>query len=272
MTSRRCFGAILRLETLDEAERFFRDLCTLDELRDMAQRWAVVRMLDAGMHYAEISRETGASTATITRIASWLNHGEGGYRAMLDKLDAGRAQARTPTRSRASDEPRACGWRSRTRAGSSSRPSRCSTTPASSSRSTTAASSRASRTTTLDILFVRTNDIIEFVGDGVADLGITGERPPERDRRRAAAHPLARLRPLPAGGRGPERHARTGPSRTWPASASRPPTRTPPAGSSRSAGIPVEIIPISGAVEVAPRLGLAEGDRRSRLDRLDARR
>ena len=77
--------AILRLETRDEAERFFRDLNTLKELHDMAQRWAVVRLLDAGMHYAEISRTTGASTATITRIASWLNHGEGGYRGMLDK-------------------------------------------------------------------------------------------------------------------------------------------------------------------------------------------
>jgi TrpR-related protein YerC/YecD len=81
-------GAILRLESLDETERFFRDLCTLNELHDMSQRWAVVRLLDAGLHYAEISRHTGASTATITRIASWLNHGEGGYRAMLDKLDA----------------------------------------------------------------------------------------------------------------------------------------------------------------------------------------
>jgi TrpR-related protein YerC/YecD len=81
------FNAIRSLETLDETERFFRDLCTLNELRDIAQRWAVVRMLDAGMHYAEISRTTGASTATITRIASWLNHGEGGYRAMLDKLE-----------------------------------------------------------------------------------------------------------------------------------------------------------------------------------------
>ena len=80
------FEAILRLETRDETERFFRDLCTLNELRDMAQRWAVVRMLDSGLHYAEISRTTGASTATITRIASWLNHGEGGYRAMLDRL------------------------------------------------------------------------------------------------------------------------------------------------------------------------------------------
>ena len=76
---------ILRLDDLDEAERFFRDLCTLTELRDMAQRWAVVRLLDSGLHYAEISRQTGASTATITRIASWLNHGEGGYRSMLEK-------------------------------------------------------------------------------------------------------------------------------------------------------------------------------------------
>ena len=78
--------AILSLEDRAEAERFFRDLCTLNELHDMAQRWAVVRLLNDGMHYAEISRLTGASTATITRIASWLNHGEGGYRAMLDKL------------------------------------------------------------------------------------------------------------------------------------------------------------------------------------------
>lgn len=52
----------------------------------MAQRWAVVRMLEQGLHYAEISRRTGASTATITRIASWLHHGEGGYRLVLDRL------------------------------------------------------------------------------------------------------------------------------------------------------------------------------------------
>jgi TrpR-related protein YerC/YecD len=82
------FDAIVLLEDRAEAERFLRDLCTLGELRDMSQRWAVVRLLDAGMHYAEISRRTGASTATITRIASWLNHGEGGYRMMLDRLAA----------------------------------------------------------------------------------------------------------------------------------------------------------------------------------------
>jgi len=83
-------AAILRLEDADEAANFLRDLCTLGELRDLSQRWAVVRRLEAGEHYAAISRETGASTATITRIASWLNHGEGGYRAALDRLAAAR--------------------------------------------------------------------------------------------------------------------------------------------------------------------------------------
>ncbi len=90
------FGAIRRLETLEETERFFRDLCTLSELHDMSQRWAVVRMLDSGLHYADISRRTGASTATITRIASWLNHGEGGYRAMLDRLERAAREGSDP--------------------------------------------------------------------------------------------------------------------------------------------------------------------------------
>jgi uncharacterized protein YerC len=55
-----------------------------------------VRQLDAGRHYAEISRSTGASTATITRIASWLNHGEGGYRLMLDRLRSERGDRPYP--------------------------------------------------------------------------------------------------------------------------------------------------------------------------------
>jgi TrpR-related protein YerC/YecD len=79
------FDAILLLRDQEEAGRFFRDLCTIGELRDLAMRWAVVRLLDQGLHYAQISAQTGASTATITRIASWLNHGEGGYRALLDR-------------------------------------------------------------------------------------------------------------------------------------------------------------------------------------------
>src|SRR4029079_19488271 len=80
--------AVVRLEDREEVAAFLRDLCTLGELRDLAQRWAVVCLLHQGLHYADISKRTGASTATITRIASWLNHGEGGYQSMLAKLDA----------------------------------------------------------------------------------------------------------------------------------------------------------------------------------------
>ena len=88
--------AILHLDDREAAIRFLRDLCTLGELHDMAQRWAVVRLLDEGLHYAEISKRTGASTATITRIASWLNHGEGGYREMLERLNADAGGAEYP--------------------------------------------------------------------------------------------------------------------------------------------------------------------------------
>jgi TrpR-related protein YerC/YecD len=77
--------ALLLLRTRDEAAAFLRDLCTLGELHDLAQRWAVVRQLAEGRHYAEISRSTGASTATITRIAGWLRHGAGGYRLALER-------------------------------------------------------------------------------------------------------------------------------------------------------------------------------------------
>jgi TrpR-related protein YerC/YecD len=80
--------ALLAVEDRDEAAAFLRDLCTLGELRDLSQRWAVVRLLDAGLHYSEISRRTGASTATITRIASWLHHGEGGYARALERARA----------------------------------------------------------------------------------------------------------------------------------------------------------------------------------------
>lgn len=85
--------AVLLLQTRDEAAAFLRDLCTLGELRDFAQRWAVVRLLAEGRHYAEISRTTGASTATITRIASWLHYGAGGYGLALARAGLAVGQA-----------------------------------------------------------------------------------------------------------------------------------------------------------------------------------
>lgn len=80
--------AVLRLETHEEAERFFRDLCTISELGAISHRWQVARLLDQGLPYQEISRRTGASTTTVTRVAHWLRHGEGGYRLALDRLSA----------------------------------------------------------------------------------------------------------------------------------------------------------------------------------------
>jgi TrpR-related protein YerC/YecD len=80
------------LSTVDETERFLRDLCTLSELEAMAHRWQVAKLLDEGLPYQEISRRTGASTTTVTRVAHWLRHGEGGYRLAL-----GRARPRSST-------------------------------------------------------------------------------------------------------------------------------------------------------------------------------
>jgi TrpR-related protein YerC/YecD len=83
--TRRLFEAILRLEEVDEAAAFFRDLCTRRELEEMSHRWTIARLLDEGLPYREIAERTGASTATITRINQWLTHGTGGYRLMLDR-------------------------------------------------------------------------------------------------------------------------------------------------------------------------------------------
>ncbi len=62
-----------------------RDLATISELKSMAERWEVARMIDKGISYREISKKTGVSTATITRVALWFNHGEGGYKKMMEK-------------------------------------------------------------------------------------------------------------------------------------------------------------------------------------------
>jgi TrpR-related protein YerC/YecD len=81
----RLLEAILSLRTMDEATRFFRDLCTLAELESMAHRWQVAELVDQGIPYRDVAKTTGASTATVTRVGHWLRHGEGGYRLALDR-------------------------------------------------------------------------------------------------------------------------------------------------------------------------------------------
>jgi TrpR-related protein YerC/YecD len=79
------FEAIRSLKSRQELESFMRDLCTLSELEAMAHRWQVARLVDQGLPYLEVAEKTGASTATVTRVAHWLHHGEGGYRAAIDR-------------------------------------------------------------------------------------------------------------------------------------------------------------------------------------------
>lgn len=80
------FKAILQLKTIEESKRFFRDLCTLAELKAIAERWRVVQLLIDNVPYRKISERTGASTATVTRVAQWLNRGEDGYRLVLKRM------------------------------------------------------------------------------------------------------------------------------------------------------------------------------------------
>jgi len=77
--------AFRALRSTDEVERFLRDLCTMGELEAMAHRWQVAKLVDEGLPYQEVARQTHASTTTVTRVAQWLRRGEGGYRLVLDR-------------------------------------------------------------------------------------------------------------------------------------------------------------------------------------------
>ena len=83
--TRELASAVASLRDSEEALRFLRDLCTVNELREFAARWEVARMLDAGTSYHEISGRTGASSATISRVNQWLRYGRDGYRLVLDR-------------------------------------------------------------------------------------------------------------------------------------------------------------------------------------------
>jgi TrpR-related protein YerC/YecD len=80
------FQAILTLETVDECYRFFEDLATISEIKALAQRLEVAKMLDGGMTYEDIVAATGASTATISRVKKCLHYGADGYRIVLERV------------------------------------------------------------------------------------------------------------------------------------------------------------------------------------------
>lgn len=80
------FDAILSLNTKEECYAFFEDVCTVNEILSLSQRFAVAKMLREGYTYLEISEKTGASTATISRVNRSLIYGNDGYEIVFDRL------------------------------------------------------------------------------------------------------------------------------------------------------------------------------------------
>ena len=80
------FEGILTLQTVQECERFFTDICTIKELQALTQRLQVAKQLYEGRNYNEVYQDTGVSSATICRVNKCLNYGDGGYKTVLDRL------------------------------------------------------------------------------------------------------------------------------------------------------------------------------------------
>lgn len=80
------FNAILTLKDKDECRKFFTDLCTISELKSMSQRIEVALMLKNGSVYTDIAEETGASTATISRVNRCINYGSDGYNLVIKRM------------------------------------------------------------------------------------------------------------------------------------------------------------------------------------------
>ena len=87
------YETILKLKDLDECCRFFEDLCTPTELQAMEQRFDVAKMLHAGKVYTAILQETGASSATVSRVNRALNYGTGALGEVMDRVEASKAGA-----------------------------------------------------------------------------------------------------------------------------------------------------------------------------------
>ena len=81
------FEAILQLEDKEECYRFFEDVCTVNELLSLSQRFEVAKMLTENKTYLEIAEQTGASTATISRVNRSLNYGNDGYEMVFSRLE-----------------------------------------------------------------------------------------------------------------------------------------------------------------------------------------
>lgn len=86
------FEAILTLKSVEECYAFFEDVCTVNEIKALAQRLEVAKMLEEKMTYQEIQQETHASTATISRVNRCLSYGSDGYKLILERVGSKRTE------------------------------------------------------------------------------------------------------------------------------------------------------------------------------------
>lgn len=83
----RLFDVIMKLSSREDCYKFFEDVCTIKEIKDMSQRFDAAILLDRGESYQSVSEKIGISSATISRVSRCLNYGSGGYRIAIDSLE-----------------------------------------------------------------------------------------------------------------------------------------------------------------------------------------
>jgi len=86
VATKELYAAMLKLKTIEECRMFLRDLCTPEEIVDMADRWQAAKLLNRGIDYRDIAGRLGMSTTTVARVAQWLWRGMGGYKLVLARL------------------------------------------------------------------------------------------------------------------------------------------------------------------------------------------
>lgn len=159
------YKAFLSLRDAKECAAFLRDLCTVSETEAMSERFAVAKLISKNISYRDISAKTGVSTTTITRVAHWLRHGMGGYSSVLERplpassnKSTGRLKIAVQKSGKLYDASMkylsSLGLRFAVK-----------------EKSLMLSSENAD----VDVLFLRDDDIPEYVASGVADFGIVGE-------------------------------------------------------------------------------------------------
>ena len=81
------YKAVMSFDTMEDCKDFFDDICTIQEMHAIVQRFEVACLLSEGKSYAEVNKITGASTATICRVAKCINYGNGGYIKAIEKIN-----------------------------------------------------------------------------------------------------------------------------------------------------------------------------------------